>query len=78
MYPDSLEFRPERFPGPLPQTDPRSFIFGFRGLRCPGLHFAEASSYLNISISCILAAFTIIKQLDKSGKEITPPAMFEK
>jgi hypothetical protein len=43
-----------------------------------GLHFAEASSYLNISISCILAAFTIIKQLDKSGKEITPPAMFEK
>lgn len=53
-------------------------LSGFGGLRCPGLHFAEASSYLNISISCILAAFTIIKQFDKLGKEITPPAKFEK
>jgi hypothetical protein len=95
MYPDPLEFRPERFIGPSPQTDPRKFVFGFGGRRCPGayhlhdiiqaaidrryliagLHFAEALLYLNIS--CILAAFTIVKQLDEMGEEITPPVEFE-
>lgn len=95
MYPDPLEFRPERFLGPSPQLDPRKFIFGFGRRRCPGarplhdtiqaaterwylipgLHFAEASLYL--SISCILAAFTIGKALDARGEEITPPAEFE-
>ncbi|KAG1763387.1 cytochrome P450 [Suillus occidentalis] len=75
MYPDPLEFKPERFIGPSPQTDPRKFVFGFGGRRCPGLHFAEALLYLNIS--CILAAFTIVKQLDEMGEEITPPVEFE-
>jgi hypothetical protein len=95
MYPDPLEFRPERFLGPSPQTDPCKFVFGFGHRRCPGachLHdtiqvsierwylisgsyFAEASLYLNIS--CILAAFTIAKQLGEMGEEITPPAEFE-
>ncbi|KAG1747611.1 cytochrome P450 [Suillus lakei] len=75
MYPDPLEFRPERFLGPSPQLDPRKFIFGFGRRRCPGWHFAEASLYLNIS--CILAAFTIAKPLDERGEEITPPVEFE-
>ncbi|KAG1902565.1 cytochrome P450 [Suillus fuscotomentosus] len=75
MYPDPLEFRPERFLGPSPQLDPRKFIFGFGRRRCPGLHFGEASLYL--SISCILTAFTISKALDARGEEITPPAEFE-
>ncbi|KAG1747609.1 cytochrome P450 [Suillus lakei] len=75
MYPDPLEFRPERFLGSSPQLDPRKFIFGFGRRRCPGWHFAEASLYLNIS--CILAAFTIAKPLDERGEEITPPAEFE-
>ncbi|KAG1884670.1 cytochrome P450 [Suillus subluteus] len=75
MYPDPSEFRPERFLGPSPQFDPRKFIFGFGHRRCPGLHLAEASLYLNIS--CILAAFTIAKQLDEMGEEIIPPVEFE-
>ncbi|KAG2147440.1 cytochrome P450 [Suillus bovinus] len=75
MYPDPLEFRPERFLGPSPQLDPRKFIFGFGRRRCPGSHFAEASLYINIS--CILAAFTIGMPLDARGKEITPPVEFE-
>ncbi|KAG2067299.1 cytochrome P450 [Suillus decipiens] len=74
MYPDPLEFRPERFLGPSPQLDPRRFVFGFGRRACPGLHFAQASLYLNIS--CILAVFTIAKPLDESGKEITLPAEF--
>ncbi|KAG1718693.1 cytochrome P450 [Suillus lakei] len=75
MYPDPLEFRPERFLGLSPQLDPRKFIFGFGHRACPGLHFAEASLYLNIA--CILAAFTIAKPLDERGEEITPPVEFE-
>ncbi|KAG0694047.1 cytochrome P450 [Suillus ampliporus] len=74
-YPNPLEFRPERFLGPSPQLDPRKFVFGFGRRACPGLHFAEASLYLNIS--CILAAFTIAKPLDERGEEITPPAEFQ-
>ncbi|KAG1742799.1 cytochrome P450 [Suillus paluster] len=70
MYPDPLEFRPERFIGPSPQLDPHKFVFGFGRRACP-----EASLYLNIS--CILAAFTIAKPLDERGEEITPPAEFE-
>ncbi|KAG1778301.1 cytochrome P450 [Suillus placidus] len=97
IYPDPLEFRPERFLGPSPQMDPREFIFGFGYRRSPGachLHdtiqaaterwhlisislllFAEASLYINIS--CILPAFTIAKQLDEIGEEVTPPVEFE-
>ncbi|KAG2153555.1 cytochrome P450 [Suillus bovinus] len=75
MYHDPLEFRPERFLGPSPQLDPRKFVFGFGRRRCPGLHFAEASLYLNIS--CVLAAFTIGKPLDAKGKEISSPVEFE-
>ncbi|KAG2363068.1 cytochrome P450 [Suillus spraguei] len=74
-YPEPLEFRPERFLGSSPQLDPRKFVFGFGHRRCPGLHFVEASLYLNIS--CILAAFTIAKQLDETGEEITPVVEFE-
>ncbi|KAG0699536.1 cytochrome P450 [Suillus ampliporus] len=74
-YPDPLVFRPERFLGPSPQLDPHKFVFGFGRRACPGLHFAEASLYLNIS--CILAAFTIAKPLNERGEEITPPAEFE-
>ncbi|KAG1880396.1 cytochrome P450, partial [Suillus tomentosus] len=38
MYPDPLEFRPERFLGSSPQLDPRKFIFGLGRRRCPGAH----------------------------------------
>jgi cytochrome P450 len=36
IYPDPLEFRPERFLGPSPQVDPRKFAFGFGRRACPG------------------------------------------
>ncbi|KAG1840272.1 cytochrome P450 [Suillus subalutaceus] len=71
MYPDPTVFKPERFLGPSPQSDPRKWFFGFGRRRCPGSHLAEATLFLNIS--CILAAFTIAKPLDERGKEFTPP-----
>ncbi|KAG2149463.1 hypothetical protein BD769DRAFT_1343703 [Suillus cothurnatus] len=64
-YPYPLEFRPERFLGPSPHSDPRKFIFGFRRR----LHLVEGSLYLNIS--CTLAIFTIVKPLDERGKDHT-------
>jgi len=75
MYPEPLEFKPERFLGSSPQVDPHKFVFGFGRRVCPGVYFAEASLYLNFS--CILAAFTISKPLNERGEEITPPAEFE-
>ncbi|KAG1747590.1 cytochrome P450 [Suillus lakei] len=59
MYPDPLEFRPERFLGPSPQLDPRKFIFGFGRRACPGachLHnliSAETEQWLLCQV-CIL------------------------
>ncbi|KAG1719823.1 cytochrome P450 [Suillus paluster] len=59
-YPDPLEFQARTLPSvPSPQLDPHKFVFGFGRRACPGIHFAEASLYLNIS--CTLAAFTIAK-----------------
>lgn len=65
MYPDPLEFRPERFLGSSPQLDPRKFIFGFGRRRCPGLHLVEASLYPNIS--CILAALKCVHDRQTVG-----------
>jgi cytochrome P450 len=39
LYPNPLEFRPERFLGPSPQVNPRKFVFGFGRRGCPGLSF---------------------------------------
>lgn len=75
MHPDPLEFKPERFLGPSPQSHPRKFSFRFGRRRCRGLHLVEASLYLNIT--CVLAAFTIAKPLDERGKEITPLPEYE-
>jgi cytochrome P450 len=36
IYPDPVEFRPERFLGPSPQVDPHKFVFGFGRRACPG------------------------------------------
>jgi hypothetical protein len=36
MYPDPSVFRPERFLGSSPQSDPRKLFFGFGRRRCPG------------------------------------------
>ncbi|EIN11696.1 cytochrome P450 [Punctularia strigosozonata HHB-11173 SS5] len=70
-YPDPYTFNPERFLGPNPQLDSRKFAFGFGRRACPGLYFAEASLFVNITH--ILAALIIRPGLDEySGQDITP------
>jgi cytochrome P450 len=81
VYPDPQYFRPERF---MPKThndttlppDPRSFVFGFSrsGRICPGKQFADSNIWL--VAASMIATVKILKALDDSGKEITPPAAF--
>ncbi|KAJ3509588.1 hypothetical protein NLJ89_g5139 [Agrocybe chaxingu] len=69
VYPDPLEFRPERFLGPNPEPDPYTVCFGFRRRICPGRVLADASVFLSCATS--LAVFNITK-LTENGETITP------
>ncbi|EIN11187.1 cytochrome P450 oxidoreductase [Punctularia strigosozonata HHB-11173 SS5] len=55
-YDDPMAFKPERFLGPDPQLDPRSYVFGFGRRRCPGLELADAT--ISLAIAMCLSAFT--------------------
>jgi len=74
LYSDPLEFRPERFLGPTPEDDPKSFAFGYGRRECPGRHFADASLFLTLVTT--LAVFTITPVVDDQGKELTPPVEY--
>ncbi|KAG2077744.1 cytochrome P450 [Suillus decipiens] len=71
-YTNPSEFNPERFlgnDGKNPETEPRTICFGFGRRICPGIHLAEASTWLSIAMS--LAVFDISKVVE-NGVEITP------
>ncbi|KAG6378884.1 cytochrome P450 [Boletus reticuloceps] len=68
-YSEPNEFRPERFLGKAPETDPRSICFGFGRRICPGLHLADASVWISVAMS--LAAFDVSKIIE-NGVEVTP------
>jgi len=72
MYKDGDRFFPERFEGIGAEKilDPRTFIFGFGRRSCPGVHFVDATIYINMAY--ILANFNISKARDASGNEIVP------
>ncbi|KAF8958869.1 cytochrome P450 [Flammula alnicola] len=68
VYPDPFVFSPERFvqvtstsndavKSETKQPDPRQFAFGFGRRACPGTHFAETATLLNMA--GILARFQI-------------------
>ncbi|KAF0325749.1 cytochrome p450 oxidoreductase [Colletotrichum asianum] len=69
LYKNPSEFRPERFLGAEPETDPRRYVFGFGRRICPGKILADNSLYLNFAQS--LAVFDIGKPL-ANGKEYEP------
>ncbi|KAG5717253.1 O-methylsterigmatocystin oxidoreductase [Termitomyces sp. T112] len=56
LYPDPYTFDPERFVSPQPtslsksrQPDPKTYVFGFGGRRCPGVIFAETTMLLTMA-----------------------------
>ncbi|KAK7695653.1 hypothetical protein QCA50_000289 [Cerrena zonata] len=69
IYPDPLNFNPDRFLGSNPQRDPRDFTFGYGRRICPGLHLADASVFLSCALT--LSAFDISKAVE-NGITIEP------
>ncbi|CAE6437138.1 unnamed protein product [Rhizoctonia solani] len=70
VYPDPEKFIPERHLGENSPPLPELYAFGFGRRICPGTHVAQQSMWL--SISNILANFTITKAKDENGLEIVP------
>ncbi|KAF7295771.1 Cytochrome P450 [Mycena chlorophos] len=72
MYPDPFTFNPDRFLGESgkQQRDPYDFVFGFGRRVCPGRPLAEESIFL--TISNLLAIFTLTPAVDEDGREIDP------
>ncbi|KAL4081062.1 cytochrome P450 [Scleroderma citrinum] len=73
-YTDPLEFKPERFLGDKPETDPRNVCFGLGRRRCPGYFLGYASVWLMCAQA--LAVFDISKCIE-NGVEITPKVELE-
>ncbi|KIK64105.1 hypothetical protein GYMLUDRAFT_40354 [Collybiopsis luxurians FD-317 M1] len=69
VYSDPMSFKPERFMGPNPESDPRDSCFGFGRRICPGRVLADASVF--ISCAMALAVFNISKY-SEDGKIIEP------
>ncbi|KAF8602807.1 cytochrome P450 [Ceratobasidium sp. AG-I] len=67
VYSNPESFIPERFLDPA-MPEPASFGFGRRS--CPGMHFAKASLFINITT--ILATFNIYPALGQDGQEALP------
>ncbi|KAJ7628751.1 cytochrome P450 [Roridomyces roridus] len=68
VFPDPVEFRPERFLNNTRARDVTSSVFGFGRRSCPGIHFAEASMF--IAIATALSRCTISNATDGQGHAI--------
>ncbi|KLO05947.1 cytochrome P450 [Schizopora paradoxa] len=71
IYPDPLEFKPERWlPGGVnfKSTRPMDFVFGYGRRICPGRIWAD--DLLFIFAASLLATFNIERAVDASGKPI--------
>ncbi|KAJ6627486.1 cytochrome P450 [Mycena sp. CBHHK59/15] len=69
MYADPGVFEPARFLGAAPETDPRSFCWGFGRRICPGMHLADASVFISCAMS--LAVFDVGKCVE-GGRVVEP------
>lgn len=82
LYDDPTSFNPSRFlaqhqsegkGSPLPEPDPRQYVFGFGRRVCPGRFLADAT--LSLTILQTLAVFRIGKAV-RDGKEVDVKADF--
>ncbi|EJD49134.1 cytochrome P450 [Auricularia subglabra TFB-10046 SS5] len=72
-YPDPMKFDPGRFlrgDAPGVNDDPKVHAFGYGRRECPGIHIADSSVWLLVSMT--LAAFDISKAIGDDGNPITP------
>jgi len=74
-FPDPMEFRPERYLDADGQLDPAMHdaelaAFGFGRRICPGRQMASDSVW--VTITSILATFTLAKPVDAHGHVIEP------
>jgi hypothetical protein len=74
MYSDPLIFRPERFLGPNPETDP-DFVFGFGRRVCAGQVLAQTSVY--IFAAHLLALFDILPARGPDGELVEVKVEFD-
>ncbi|KAF2136512.1 uncharacterized protein K452DRAFT_322394 [Aplosporella prunicola CBS 121167] len=77
VYPDPMEFRPERHLTTATHTaepDPRNWIFGYGRRICPGRYVADNALFITIAQS--LAVFNISKPVE-NGKVVEPQVKFE-
>ncbi|KAH7921938.1 cytochrome P450 [Leucogyrophana mollusca] len=74
VYSDVDVFDPERH---LYEhvKDPRDFTFGFGRRSCPGIHFANAETFL--FVTRVLALFQILPDVDADGVESIPPLSYK-
>ncbi|KZS87613.1 cytochrome P450 [Sistotremastrum niveocremeum HHB9708] len=75
LYPNPMKFDPLRYfnvqlEKKQLQPDPRNYVYGFGRRVCGGMLFADAAVFTQIA--AILSIFTISKEIDQFGKEITP------
>ncbi|KAG8708190.1 hypothetical protein FRC09_001388 [Ceratobasidium sp. 395] len=74
VYINPNEFCPDRYFGDEPAPDPAPYAFGFGRRVCPGLHIAQQSLWL--SVSNLLANFSVSKAQAADGTQITPKDSF--
>ena len=70
VYPNPMEFQPERFLGETPAPDPHALVFGFGRRVCPGRFLADNTLFLSVAQS--LAVFNI-SGAKQGGVEVTIP-----
>ncbi|KAJ5750727.1 cytochrome P450 oxidoreductase OrdA-like protein [Penicillium manginii] len=74
VYPDPMNFKPERFlasESHVPERDPRFIVFGFGRRICPGRNVADTNVFL--IIAQVLSVFNISKPLvDGKEQDIAP------
>ncbi|KAH7333661.1 cytochrome P450 [Rhizoctonia solani] len=66
-YKDPEVFNPDRY---LDSDVPRPPAFGWGRRKCPGIHFAENSTFITAAL--LLAVFTFSKKKDHNGQEVVP------
>jgi cytochrome P450 len=75
IYPDPLEFNPERFNGDDVEMEKvKDLVFGFGRRFCPGRYFSGGTTFALIATT--LATCDILPGLDEDGKEVLPKVAY--